>query len=441
MRAIIVNSVFAMLALLPHRGLGQCKDEKWTTDEQLIKTATDQQTLYKNQVSAGNLQQAVLHINWLVTNAPRANGNIYTDGAAVYEKLASGEKDPVKRNTYVHSMLMMYRLQNKNCGTHHDLMTIKALYLHKFIKQSDPAATLALFDSLLDKRGNDVSGEVVVAYMETVKYNYWKFHKLTDDAVLKCYNRAMGIAEYKQREAIRKGVPDDEFLVIKDDVDALLFSMVAIDCNFIKNNLGPRFRQHPDDLSIARKILSFMLQNQCFDDPLWLVAGELLYEKNTQREYTLAKALGLRYFTLKNYEKAKIYLDDALELTADFREKSETLLYLGRIQARTDKPAARKMYMEALDIDRANKEAYERIGDLYYNSADECRNNTNDVDDALVFILAADYYKRSGNDKKVAAAREKFPTKASVTSAGYINGSLKFVECWIQETTTLRTKD
>jgi tetratricopeptide (TPR) repeat protein len=277
--------------------------------------------------------------------------------------------------------------------------------------------------------------------METVKKAFLKFHKLTDAQVLTYYNRAMKIAESKQRVARRKGESQQPFLTLKDDIDAILFSIVVIDCNFVKKNLGPRFRQHPNDLVLAKKILSFMLQNQCIEDPLWLQAGERLYKSNTEKDYSLARTLGLRYFVTNNYGKAQPMLEDALARAPGDAEKAELLIYLGRIRARTDKSEARKMFVEALALQKGYKEAYERIGDLYFDSAEECGKGSNPVDKTLVYIIAASYYQRSGNDTKVSSAREKFPTKAEVNQAGYVNGSQILVPCWIQEMTTIRTKD
>jgi len=65
----------------------------------------------------------------------------------------------------------------------------------------------------------------------------------------------------------------------------------------------------------------------------------------------------------------------------------------------------------------------------------------NQADDRLVFLLAADYYQRAGNGKKVAMAKEAFPSKEDIFLVNYKAGDSKKVECWINESTTIRTRD
>ena len=440
-RSILTSVLTIFLALFSDRALAQCNDVKWKNDSTLSDAAKTKFELLDNALQAAAYQTAANAVTWLLHNVPRASSEMYTKGVLAFDKLSERDKDKRHRKVRIDSMFLIYDLHQHNCGPVTAVSDAKAMAIYKYYSSSDPNRVLRTLDSLLTLRGSNTSNAMIIAYMQTVKKSFLKFHKLTDKEILAYYNRAMTIAESKQRVARRKGESQQEFLTLKDDIDAIFFSIVVIDCNFVKENLGPRFRRHPNDLVLAKKILSFMLQNQCIEDPLWLQAGERLYKSNTEKDYSLARTLGLRYFVTNNFAKAQPMLEEALARAPGDREKAEMLIYLGRIRARTDKSEARKMFVEAITIERGNKEAYERIGDLYFDSADECGKNANPVDNLLVYIVAASYYQRSGNDKKVSAAREKFPTKAELAQAGYVNGSQKLVPCWIQEMTTIRTKD
>jgi hypothetical protein len=111
------------------------------------------------------------------------------------------------------------------------------------------------------------------------------------------------------------------------------------------------------------------------------------------------------------------------------------------MQAKADKSAARALYRQALDADPGNKDAYERIGDLYYGSFDQCKKEVHQAEDRLVFLIAADYYQRAGNGKKVAQAKENFPSKEDIFLIDIAPGATKSVGCWIGENTTIRTRD
>jgi len=99
------------------------------------------------------------------------------------------------------------------------------------------------------------------------------------------------------------------------------------------------------------------------------------------------------------------------------------------------------MFRQALEVNPGNKLAYEKIGDLYYNSFEGCAKKVNQADDRLVYLLAADYYQRAGDGKKVAMAREAFPSKEEIFLIDYKQGETKSVGCWIGESTTIRTRD
>ena len=153
---------------------------------------------------------------------------------------------------------------------------------------------------------------------------------------------------------------------MKDDIDAILIGMVKVDCAFVKKNLEPKFKQNPNDVVLAKKIFGFMLQGKCTDDPLWLEAGESIHKNNPEKDFGLAKNLGLKYYSIDNFAKAEIFLKEALPLASTPEDKAEVLIYLGQLQAKNDKPAARALFRQALEANPGNKLAYEKIGDLYY---------------------------------------------------------------------------
>ncbi len=441
MRAFILTAALMLhMTCCPHALTAQCEDQTWTSNTALRDSAKHNQAIYDSTYRAGDFPHAATASIWLVKHASASGSKVYTQAIEVYDKLAFREKDNGRKKVYVDYLLQLYDLHAKRCAEQRQgIFNAKVLTFYKYNAAGDPAKTLHLFDSLLQLRNSEVTDETLIAYMETVKMNLKKYNKLTDTDIIMHYNRAMRIAEFKERSARRKGQPADKYLLLKDDIDALLFSMVVIDCNFVRKNLGPRFRQNPNDLTMARKIISFMLQNQCIDDPLWLEAGERIYLSNSEKDYSLSKSLGLRYFAIENYKKAEPFLQDAQVLAPTATDKAEILILLGRVKARTNKAEARKIFMQVLEIEKGNRQAYERIGDLYYNSADDCDDKKTNV--KLVYLLAAEYYQRSGNDQKVSMARSKFPTREELVSAGYESGTQKFVGCWIQETATIRAKD
>ena len=182
------------------------------------------------------------------------------------------------------------------------------------------------------------------------------------------------------------------------------------------------------------------MKDKCTDDPLWLEAAEVVHQ--SEKTFAIAKNLGLRYSALENFEKAALYLNEALTLAANNQDKAEVLLAQGSIASRKgNKSEARRLFRQAVETDPANKDGYEKIGDLYYNSFNECAKRENQADDRAVYLLAYDYFAKAGATQKMSAARSAFPSKEDIFLVNYQQGQSISVGCWIGESTTVRTRD
>jgi len=419
----------------------QCKNVTWPEDPTMKAKAEESKVLYEDFLKNGQFKQAEVSLNWLLTNVPNFHSSLYINGAEIFDKLAAQEKDPARRKVYIDSLMIVYDLRIKICGEEPTVLNRKALSFIKYSINDQPAEALKLLDRVFELNGNNVMDATLLPYMQTVRLNFLKFKNLTEEQILERYDRVMGVTDAKIKKAQSEGKPIDKYKKIKDDIDAVLITIIKVDCEFVKKNLEPKFKQNPNDLVLAKKIFGFMLQGKCTDDPLWLQAGESIHKNSPEKDFGLVKNLGLKYYSLDNYAKAEGLLKEALPLASTPAEKSEVLIYLGQLDARTDKSAGRARFRQALEADPGNKEAYEKIGDLYYNSFDGCAKKVNQADDRLVYLIAADYYQRAGNSKKVSMAREAFPSKEEIFLIDYKTGDTKNVGCWIGESTTIRTRD
>ena len=207
----------------------------------------------------------------------------------------------------------------------------------------------------------------------------------------------------------------------------------------MKKNLEPKFKQNPTDIGLAKKIFGFMLNGKCTDDPLWLEVAESIHK--VEKDYGLAKNIGVRYLSNDNTEKAEGYLKEALTLAKDPAGKSEVLIYLGGIESKKgNKIGAREFFRQSLAADPSSKEGYEKIGDLYQNSASDCKKNVSMAQDRLVYIAAYEMYQRAGNNQKMANARSQFPSVTEIFELSWKEGESKKIDCWINESVVLKTR-
>ncbi len=445
MKARVVMAIFSTVFLMGaySNALSQCKEFKWPENR---AKADECVAVWGDAIKQGNYRAATSSLQWMLTNAPNWNTKLYIDGADVYDKLADKETDPVKKKILIDSLLMLYDMRIKTCGDEANVMNRKVYASYKYnIKNKEKLADLlTLYDKVYEISGNNVSDGNLVAYMTTVKANQLAFKNITDEQIFQRYDKIMGVVDAKIAKASseNKTADVDKLKSYKDAVDGLLISMVKVNCDFVRKNLAPKFKQHPDDMVIAKKIFNFMLQDKCTDDPLWLEAGEAIHRLSPEKDYGLLKTLASRYVINGNMEKAEGLFKEALPLAKTPQDKSEALMYLGSIESKKGNyNGARDLFRQAISADSNNKDAWEKIGDLYYNSFDNCSKKQSLAEDRLVYIAAYEMYVKAGNNNLMSRAKAQFPSKEEIFLLNWQNGSAQKVGCWINENVILKTRD
>ena len=347
--------------------------------------------------------------------------------------------------------MLIYDLRIKTCGDEVNVLNRKAGSNAKYnINNKEKAPELlTLFDRVYEISGNNVNDNNLEAYMSVILANFITQktlpeaqRTLTEDQILNRYDKLSVVIDAKivKAQSENKIADVDKYKAIKANVDDKLLKMVKIDCAFVKKNLEPRFKVNPTDVSLAKKIFQFMLADKCADDPLWLQATELVHK--TTPDFGLAKVLGAKYLQNKNFEKALPLLNEALTLAKDAKDKGDINILLGDNEnQKSNKIAARDFYRKALAADPANKDGYEKIGDLYYFSFAECSRKQSLAEDRLVYIAAYDMYAKAGAQDKMKSARGQFPSVTELFELNWKEGEIKRIEkCWVGETVTLRTR-
>jgi tetratricopeptide (TPR) repeat protein len=445
MRKTVLPGALLLVALLGSAtSWAQCKEWKWPEEPEQKAKAEEKVSLYDDYRKNNEFAKAKPHLNWLLKNTPDLNTSIYINGAEIFQKLASAEKDAARKNALVDSLMLIHDLRIKYCGEEANVINRKALAaLSLWANENGKEAyVLGLLDEAFKLNGNNILDGTLVPYMQAVRINKLKLKNLTDEQVLERYDMVMGILDAKIKVASSQGKQElvNRYRTWKDEVDKILISIVKVDCEFVRNNLGPKYKQNPNDLGLAKKIFAFMLQDKCTDDPLWLQAAEKIHE--VEKDFGLTKNLAIRYLAMENFNKSEAYLKEALGLAEKNSDKADILVYLGSIEAKKgSKVAARDYYRQALAADASRKEAYEKIGDLYYGSFSDCAKKDNMAEDRLVYLAAYDMYQRAGDAKKMAMAKDQFPSKEDIFLVNWSAGDTQKVGCWINETVTIRTRD
>ncbi len=421
-------------------GFSQCKEFTWPENK---SKAEEQVALYGDAMKQGNYRGATSGIQWMLVNAPKWNTKLYIEATDVYNKLASAEKDPVKKQVLVDSLLMLYDMRITNCGDEVNVINRKAIYALSYNGQNKEktAEVLALYDKVYEISGNNVFDNNLEAYMKVVQLNVALLKNLSEEEILQRYDKISDIIDVKIKKAQAENKQDvvERLKKSKTAIDDILIKLVKVDCDFVKKNLAPKFKQNPNDIVLAKKIFQFMTMGGCIEDPLWLESAEAIHKVSP--DYGLAKNMGKIYAKNGNMDKAEALFSEAVTLASTNQDKAESYILQGDIQAQQgNKSAARESYRKALAADTSNKLGYEKIGDLYLGSFKDCAKGSSLAEDRLVYIAAYDMYAKAGDQQKMNAARAQFPSVTELFELNWKEGDSKSISCWVGETVTLKTR-
>lgn len=458
----------ALVSILMLNAYGQ-KGWKWPADSATKVKAEEMNVLQADAVKMGDYKTAVEPLRWLIANAPDLNKALYINGAKIYDSFAKAAQaeEKVAKNTlksaaagaakeaaeadykekfdaraaYADTLLWMFDQRIIHFGDKPNVLNRKVFKAYKyFVKDfSKSEWLLEMFDEAFDIGGAKIPDANLVAYMNVIKVNA-KLKKIDEDGILDRYDKLTSVIDKKMatnKETVKSNAKLEKY---KGMIDGILTEIVDINCEFVETNMAPKFDEHPDDIKLVKRMFQFMLTGKCTDSPLFLSVSKQLIKM--EPDFGLAKVIATKCLAIKDYSCAIDYYNQALELTEDGADKSEVYVNQGKVYAaQKNKAKARAMYSHAIAASPSNKDAYNGIGDLYYGSYKECKEEQDMVKDRLVFLVAYEQYKKAGNTKKMAASKEQFPSKEELFNKDYQVGQTLTLSCWINKAVALQTRD
>lgn len=433
------KAIFTLMFLLGTLGLAQAQQSdanwKWPEDK---KTAAAKNALYNDNMAMGKYREAANSLYWLLVNAPDLNPAIYINGAEIYSELVEKEKDPAKKEVLQDSVLAMYDLRVKYFNNEADVLDRKAFFAYKYHK--DEKAKLAdLYDLLtrvVELNGNNTSYPNAVALMDVVRRHKLLNKAITDEKALEHYDQVIAILDAQIAQGGSNATTIPKYKAIVDD---MLVATVKIDCQFVESNFGPRFKANPDDLEIAKKVVSLLKAGNCFDSDLFLSAVEKIYSK--EPSFEMAELIAKRKLAQNDYAAAQKFYEEAVNLTDDNAKKGEIYFDLAQTYAKLGRKAdSRAMAYKATEVDpNIASKAYTHIGNLYLN-AQECYGKESLVEDRAIYLAAYKMYQKAGNQEAMAIAAKQFPSAEEIFNENKKVGDQIRVGCWINETVTLQKR-
>jgi len=124
------------------------------------------------------------------------------------------------------------------------------------------------------------------------------------------------------------------------------------------------------------------------------------------------------------------------------KQKKGEILYAqaASYAKRGHKSKARNSAYKAVGADPSRKVAYKLIGDLYFRSYNDCKAGVSKVQDRAVYLAAFEMYRKAGDAKMMASAKQQFPSIEEIFELDMKEGESITVGCWINETVTIQRR-
>jgi len=408
----------------------------WNWPEDRAK-AEEKNVLYTDNMKAGNFRIAATHLSWLLSNAPDLNVSLYINGAKIFEGLADAEKDNSLKYNYVDSAMTMYDLRIQYFGDEAGVLNRKAYKAYKYQKdRKDKYDELfQLFKKTFELNGKNVYDNNLVAYMDVVRRHKLTGGTISDEEVIDIYGVVSDQIDYK----VSLGKNVDRLERYRENVDKLLTATVTVDCAFVEKNLVPKMRENPEDLKMSKKVFQLLLTGKCSSSPAFVESAKLVHSQ--EPAYGLAIVIAKKCSGEKDYECAEQYFEEALNLTDDNTKKADIYYDQAKMNAgRGLKSKARSLALQAVSTDPTKTEAYSFVGSLYMTSYDDCKKGKSRLEDRAVFLAAYEMFRRAGDSRGMASAKQQFPSIEDIFEQNKKEGESFTVSCWFTETVTIQRR-
>ncbi len=390
-----------------------------------------------------NMDQAMGYWRQCYAACPKANVNLYINGAKVIETLIKNEQNATRKSELVDTLMLLYDARIANFGQEGKVLGYKAEDMYDYLssKLDDTYETLQKSVQLEAKK---TRGGVASLYFKVAVDKYKKRQILKEEAI-NVYGVARDIIDYN----LAKDSTDKFYKAAKRDVDALYAKEIKLDCQALVALYGPMYESNQTSLDFVKNLKAILDARSCQQTDLYKSVEANILENDPTSE-SLEK-IALKYNSENNLPKAIEYYKKAIAKESDNDKKA--VLYFSLAQISSPSPQLSIMYCNtAIQTNPSFAKPYLLIAKLYAKGAGRC-GATGTIDklfaqktmywaavDKCMMAKQLDPTLTEEADKQIAEYSAKFPTAEDITKQSLQIGDSYTINCWVTTTTTVRAK-
>jgi hypothetical protein len=400
-------------------------------------------SLYRQYARQKNYTEALPFWQVVFNTCPLSSKNIYIDGVSIYRWFAEKEKDAVKRDLYIDTLMIIYDARIKYFGERGSVLSRKGIDLLRY-RRNDQKYIEEGYNILDESIGllKSKSSAPAFATYFTAAVSLYKLNVLDAGKIVGVWGNIIPLIE----DASVKNPKDTTYASVKNSIMANFINSGAATPASLTKYYEPLLKASPENIVLLKEITSGFVNIGAEDDPFYIHAAELQYAKEPSADaaYKLAKLL----IKKEQFQKASDYYKEAIEKVTDNELKAKYYYEEAGVTARLDNISMARTYaLNAIKFKENWGDPYLLIAKLYANSSANC--GSKEIEKKSVFWAAVDKCNKAKSvDPNVAEEANSlintyssyFPNREEAFFEGYTDGQTYQVGCWIGESTIVRTK-
>ena len=372
---------------------------------------------------------------------PQAQKSLYINGVKMYYDLAKKEADATVKKAYIDTMFAIFDQRIEMFGQKGMVLGLKGQKM--LSTKQDKELAFSTLNEALALTGDKTQSGTLVATMFAI-INLEKAGKKTKEEVVLMFEKTTAIC------TINKDNKRGGARYVKAAEKIQNVTSPYLDCTVSVPLADKNFEANKANVDWLRTTIKLLQKNKCYSTDEGAVIYGKVAEAFFAKEPSASGAAGIAtiHLSKKDYTSAIEWFQKAVDMSETDDEKAEYTMSIAKAHSYNKSYSnARTFALKAAALKSGWGEPYLLIGVCYAQSYSTC--DDGELGRYGVYWAAVDQYKKAKAvdasvagvaNKKIASISSRYPATKDVFFYGKKAGDSYTVGCWINESTTIKTK-
>ena len=431
--ALILVGLITSLASFAQPNYGATPQDSITCIESLI---------YKDYLKADpKLALDLWRVAYRV--CPQSQKSLYINGVEMYKDLADKaekEKNEALKEAYLDTMFSIYDQRIEMFGQKGFVLGYKgqAMLVNR---PKEKEKTFEILNEAFGLTGNKTQSGTLVATMFAI-INLEKDGKKTPEEVIEMFEKTLSVCAANKNDAKQAA----NYAKAEETIQNVTSPYLT--CEKLVPLAEKNFEANKTNVDWLRRTLKLLRIKKCYESDIFAKIAEAYFPLEPSAEG--AEGMGKLFLAKRDFDKAIDFFKKALDMAQTDDEKADYCFSIAQAYSYSKQYSnARSYALKAISFKSGWGDPYLLIGDCYAQSSGSCDDGAQGVGKWGVYWAAVDKYQKakavdasvaSEANQKIASISSHYPTVQDIFFIGLKNGDPYTLGCWINESTTVRTK-